>query len=150
MKVVLFGCGRTGSSLALQLLHRGHEVIVIEQNPAALRRLGRDHGCQVILGSGLEDDILERAGINEADVFFALTRGDNTNLMAAQIVKLKFSVPKVCIKVADPMRAEAYRKMGYFCINPSALTAGMMRDWIDEKEYDTIDTYNVLVKELSF
>lgn len=149
MRVVIFGCGRTGSSLALQLLHRGHEVTVIEQNPAALRRLGKEHGCQVIVGSGLEDDILDRAGINEADVFFALTRGDNTNLMAAQIVKLKFHVPKVCIKVADPMRAEAYRKMGYFCINPSALTAGMMRDWIDEKEYGTIDTYNELVKELT-
>jgi len=148
MRVVIFGCGRTGSSLALQLLHRGFDVTVIEQNPAALRRLGRDHGCNVIIGSGLEDDVLERAGINEADVFFALTRGDNTNLMAAQIVKLKFHVDKVCIKVADPMRAEAYRKMGYFCINPSALTAGMMRDWITGSEYGTIDTYNTLVKEM--
>lgn len=148
MRVVIFGCGRTGSSLALQLLHRGFEVTIIEQNPVALRRLGRDHGCNVILGSGLEDDVLERAGIHEADVFFALTRGDNTNLMAAQIVKLKFHVDKVCIKVADPMRAEAYRKMGYFCINPSALTAGMMRDWITGSEFGTIDTYNTLCKEM--
>lgn len=150
MRVVIFGCGRTGSSLALQLVQRGHEVTIIEQNASALRRLGREHNCNVILGSGLEDDVLERAGINEADVFFALTRGDNTNLMAAQIVKLKYHVEKVCIKVADPLRSEAYRKLGYFCINPSALTAGMMRDWIDEKEYGTIDTYNVLVKELSY
>lgn len=149
MKVVIFGCGRTGSTLALQLLHRGHEVIVIEQNAAALRRLGREHGCQVIIGSGLENDILERAGISEADVFFALTRGDNTNLMAAQIVKLKYHVDKVCVKVADPMRAEAYRKLGYFTINPSALTAGMMRDWITGTEYETIDTYNVVAKEMS-
>ncbi len=149
MKVVIFGCGRTGSTLALQLLHRGHEVIVIEQNASALRRLGREHGCQVILGSGLENDILERAGINEADVFFALTRGDNTNLMAAQIVKLKYHVDKVCVKVADPMRAEAYRKLGYFTINPAALTAGMMRDWITGTEFETIDTYNVVAREMS-
>lgn len=149
MKVVIFGCGRTGSTLALQLLHRGHEVIVIEQNAAALRRLGREHGCQVIIGSGLENDILERAGISEADVFFALTRGDNTNLMAAQIVKLKYHVDKVCVKVADPMRAEAYRKLGFFTINPAALTAGMMRDWITGTEYETIDTYNVVAKEMS-
>lgn len=149
MKVVIFGCGRTGSSLALQLLHRGHEVIVIEQNPSSLRRLGRDHGCQVVIGSGLENDILERAHIHEADVFFALTRGDNTNLMAAQIVKLKYHVAKVCVKVADPMRAEAYRKLGYFTINPAALTAGMMRDWITDTEYQPIDTYNAVAKELS-
>jgi trk system potassium uptake protein TrkA len=149
MRVVIFGCGRTGSALALQLLQRGHEVTVIEQNPAALRRLGREHGCNVVVGSGLEDDVLERAGIHEADVFFALTRGDNTNLMAAQLVRLKFHVEKVCVKVADPMRADAYRKLGYFCINPSALTAGMMRDWITETPYETIDQYNVLVKEMT-
>jgi Trk K+ transport system NAD-binding subunit len=68
--------------------------------------------------------------------------------MSAQIVKLKFNCPKVCVKVADPLRAEAYRKLGYFCITPNALTAGMMRDWILEQPYETIDHYNVLYKEL--
>lgn len=148
MKVVIFGCGRTGSSLGLQLVSRGHRVSIIEQNPTALRRLGPNHNCDVVVGSGLADDILEEAGIEQADVFFALTRGDNTNLMSAQIVKLKYNVPKVCVKVADPLRAEAYRKLGYFCITPSALTAGMMRDWILEQPYSTIDQYNVLYKEL--
>lgn len=52
------------------------------------------------------------------------------------------------MKVADPLRAEAYRKLGYFCINPSSLTAGMMRDWILEQEYQRIDTYNQLSPEL--
>jgi trk system potassium uptake protein TrkA len=148
MKVVIFGCGRTGSTLGLQLASRGHQVTIIEQNPLALRRLGVDHGCEIVVGSGLADDILEQSGIRSADVFFALTRGDNTNIMSAQIVKLKYNVPKVCVKVADPLRAQAYRKMGYFCITPSALTAGMMRDWILEQPYSTIDLYNVLSKEL--
>lgn len=148
MKVVIFGCGRTGSSLALQLVTRGHIVTIIEQNPAALRRLGLSAPCEVIIGSGLEDDILERAGIQSADAFFALTRGDNTNLMAAQIVKMKFGTPRVCIKVADPLRAEAYRKLGYFCITPSLLTSGMMRDWFNEEEYVHVDAYNELPKEL--
>jgi trk system potassium uptake protein TrkA len=110
--------------------------------------LGADHGCRVVIGSGLDEDILVQAGIEQADVFFALTRGDNTNLMAAQIVKLRFHVPKVCVKVADPLRAEAYRKLGYHCITPSALTAGMMRDWVLERPYGAIDTYNLLPKEL--
>jgi len=148
MKVVIFGCGRTGSTLGLQLAARGHHVTVIEQNPLALRRLGQDHGCEIVIGSGLEDDILEQAGIRQADAFFALTRGDNTNLMSAQVVKLKYSIPKICVKVADPLRAEAYRKMGYFCITPNTLTAGMMRDWILEQPYESIENYNVLYKEL--
>lgn len=148
MKVIVFGCGRTGTTLSLQLASRGHNVTVIEQVPAALKRLGPTHNCTTVLGSGLDDDVLEQAGVRECDVFFALTRGDNTNLMAAQIVKLKYGVPKVCAKVADPLRAEAYRKLGYFCINPSSLTAGMMRDWILEQEYQRIDTYNLLSPEL--
>jgi trk system potassium uptake protein TrkA len=148
MKVVIFGCGRTGSALGLQLASRGHHVTIIEQNPIALRRLGNDHGCEIVVGTGLADDILEKAGIKNADVYFALTRGDNTNIMSAQIVKLKYKVPKVCVKVADPLRAQAYRKLGYFCITPSALTAGMMRDWILEQPFSSIDEYNILYKEL--
>lgn len=148
MKVVIFGCGRTGSSLGLQLSSRGHQVTIIEQNPLAVKRLGNKHNCEVVLGSGLEDDILERAGIRDADVFFALTRGDNTNLMSAQIVRIKFGTPKVCVKVADPLRAEAYRKLGYFCITPSALTSGMMRDWILEQPYRSIEEYNELPPEM--
>ena len=91
----------------------------------------------------------ERAGIRNADVFFALTRGDNTNLMAAQIVKIRYKVDRVCVKVADPMRSDAYQKLGYFCINPSSLTSGMMRDWLTSEPFGPIDQYNVLVKEMS-
>jgi trk system potassium uptake protein TrkA len=147
LKVVIFGCGRTGSSLGLQLASRGHQVTVIEQNPTALRRLGENHGCKIVIGSGLDDDILVKAGIKEADVFFAVTRGDNTNLMAAQIVQRQYGT-KVCIKCADPLRAEAYRKLGYFCITPSQLTAGLMRDWVLGDEFKPISEYNVLSKEL--
>lgn len=147
MNVVIFGCGRTGATLGLQLAPQ-HSVTIIEQNAEALRRLGPRHGCRIVLGSGIDEDILVQAGIEQADAFFAVTRGDNSNLMAAQIVRLKYKVPKVCIRVADPNRAEAYRKMGYFCITTSALIAGMMRDWVLEQPYQPIDTYNVLPKEL--
>lgn len=148
MNVVIFGCGRTGSTLALQLTSRGHMVTIIEQNPVALRRLGNEHSCQVVIGSGLDEDILIQAGIEACDAFFALTRGDNTNLMAAQIIHLKFKVPLVCVKVADPLRADAYRKLGYHCITPSALTAGMMRDWLLKEPYQAVDAYNELTPEL--
>lgn len=148
MNVVIFGCGRTGATLALQLSALGHEITIIEQNPASLRRLGNDHKCRIVIGSGLDDDVLLQANVSQANYFFALTRGDNTNLMAAQIVKLKYGVDKVCVKVADPLRAAAYRGMGYHCINPSSLTAGMMRDWMIDAPYQTIDQYNTLITEM--
>lgn len=148
MRVVIFGCGRTGSTLAVELVARGHDVTIIEQNPEALRRIGAQHGCTIILGSGIDEDVLEKAGLRDADAFIAVTRGDNTNLMAAQIAHRKYGVKNVCIKVADPHRAHAYREMGYFCINAASLLAGMMVDWIHGEPYRPIDEYNALPKEL--
>ncbi|MBX3117657.1 MAG: TrkA family potassium uptake protein [Fimbriimonadaceae bacterium] len=148
MNAVIFGCGRTGAALALQLRAAKYSVTIIEQNPEALIRLGNDHGCEIIIGSGLDNEVLQRANLANAEAFFALTRGDNTNLMAAQIVRLKYNCPRVCVKVSDPLRADAYRKMGYVCINPPSLAAGMMLDWVLEREYKPVDAYNDLPEEL--
>ncbi len=130
------------------MLAKNHQVTVIEQNPEALRRLGTRHQCKVVVGSGIDEEVLERAGIGEADVFFAVTRGDNSNIMAAQIARLKYKVPKICIKVADPHRADAYRKMGFECVVSSALIAGFMSDWMTEQPFRPIDEYNTLCEEL--
>ncbi|MCW5937925.1 MAG: TrkA family potassium uptake protein [Fimbriimonadaceae bacterium] len=150
MNVVIMGCGRSGATLALELSSRGHQVTLIERNPEALRRLGKSYPCRIVIGSGLDEDILVKAGVDTADAFMAMTRGDNTNLMAAQIVQRRYKVPKVVVKVADPMRAEAYRKLGLFCINASALIAGICRDWLIGEPFDTIDAYNVLSPEFQF
>lgn len=150
MNVVILGCGRTGASLAIHLATLGHNVTVIEQNPDSLRRVERGPSLNVVIGNGLDIDILERAGVANCDAFFALTRGDNTNLMAAQIVKRRWNIERVAVKVADPLRAEAYRNIGLFCLNASALLTGYCSDWLTGAEYKPIDTYNVLVKELNF
>lgn len=142
MKVVILGCGRTGATLALQLANLGHGVTLIERNPEALRRLGKQYPCRIVIGNGLDMDVLEKADVSSCDAFFAVTRGDNTNLMAAQIVQRKFRVDRVAVKVADPQRAHAYRKLGLFCINASALLAGMCRDWLMDEPYKSIEQYN--------
>lgn len=148
MHVVILGCGRTGASLALHLASLGHGVTVIERNTDALRRIENSSDIQVVIGNGLDIDVLERANVEKCDAFFALTRGDNTNLMAAQIVQRRFKVDRVAVKVADPLRAEAYKKFGLFCINASALMTGYCRDWLINADYAPIDQYNTLVKEL--
>lgn len=144
MRIILFGCGRTGAALASTLIKRKHEVTIIEKDPQALLRLGPDHGCKTIIGDGVDEDILEAAGIGDCDAFIALTRGDNSNLMAAQIVKAKYKIPRICSKVNDPSRAAEYKKMGVFCITPNLLTAGMMRCWLLDEPFGPIDTFNQL------
>lgn len=148
MNVLILGCGRSGATLAVQLSARGHNVTLIERNPESLRRLGKTYPCKIVVGDGLDEDVLIKSGVKEAHAFMAMTRGDNTNLMAAQIVQRKYQVAKVVVKVADPMRAEAYRKLGLFCINASSLIAGMCRDWLLENEFQPIDQYNVLADEV--
>ena len=147
MNVVILGCGRTGATLALMLTSAGHSVTLIEESPESLRRLGSTYPCKVVLGNGLDPDVLEKAGIKRCDAFFAVTRGDNTNIMAAQIVRKYFHIDRVAVKVADPQRAAAYQKMGLFCINSAALLAGMCRDWLTGDAFLPIDQYNVLQQE---
>lgn len=148
MNIIIFGCGRTGAVLAQQL-SKSHQVTVVEQNAEALARLGYKHTCKVVIGSGLDMDVLEKAGIKQADVFFALTRGDNTNLMAGQMAKMTFNVDKVVMRVADMHRAEAYRKLGYVCLTPALLLAGIMADMTNGDEYKSIEEYNKLPKEMA-
>ncbi len=147
MNVIIFGCGRTGAALARMLSANGDEVTVIEREPEHLARLGQNHGCRVLIGDGLDDDVLLDAGIRDADAFIATTRGDNTNLMAAQLAQVRYGVSMVCAKVNDPERAREYRKIGVFCITPNLLTAGMMRDWLLGKDYQTVDAYNAMEGE---
>ena len=146
MKLVIFGCGRTGAALARQMANRGHQVTMIEQDFRALDRLGTTQVITVV-GDGLDEDILESAGIRECDAFITTTRGDNTNLMAAQIAQKRYNVAKVCAKVNDPQRAAEYKKMGVMCITPNLLTAGMMRNWLLEEPYAPVDDFNDLDEE---
>lgn len=111
-------------------------------------RLGESHNVNTVLGNGLDIDILEKGGAEEADAFFAMTRGDNTNILAAQIMKRRFNKERICVKVADPLRADAYTKEGLFCINASSLLAGYSRDWLLYEDFQPIDTYNVLPEEM--
>ena len=119
---------------------------MIEQDFRALDRLGTTQ-VNTVVGDGLDEDILESAGIRECDAFITTTRGDNTNLMAAQIAQKRYNVAKVCAKVNDPQRAAEYKKMGVMCITPNLLTAGMMRNWLLEEPYAPVDDFNDLDEE---
>jgi trk system potassium uptake protein TrkA len=126
MFILIVGAGRVGSAVAKQALDAGHEVSVLDSDPLSHERLDRDQsttwedsGGRFTVGTALEVDGLVEAGIEQADVFLAATRGDNTNLVIAQIAQRRFNVPRVVVRVADPGRAAWYAEQGLQTICPT-------------------------------
>jgi len=127
MRVVILGCGRVGAHLANQLDTEGHDVTIIDRNSDQFRRLDPDFGGQAVVGTGIDQDILRRAGIESADVFVAVTNGDNTNVMSAQIAKHVFHVPRVITRIYDPVREEIYGLLGLETFSPTVLGVDKVR-----------------------
>lgn len=131
MRVVILGCGRVGAGLANQLDAEGHEVTIIDRNSDQFRRLDPEFGGTAVVGQGIDQDILRRAGIEQADFFIALTNGDNTNAMAAQIAQQVFSVPRVIARIYDPVREEMYRNLGLETYCPTTLGMSKVRELME-------------------
>jgi trk system potassium uptake protein TrkA len=126
MFILIVGCGRVGSAVAKQALDAGHEVSVLDSDPLSHERLDKDQtttwedaGGRFTVGTALEIDALIEAGIDGADVFLAATRGDNTNLVIAQIAQRRYNVPRVVVRVADPGRAAWYAEQGLHTVSPT-------------------------------
>jgi trk system potassium uptake protein TrkA len=126
MFILIVGAGRVGSAVAKRALGAGHEVSVLDSDPLSHERLDKDQstswedaGGRFTVGTALEVDAMIEAGIEQADVFLAATRGDNTNLVIAQIAQRRFNVPKVVVRVADPGRAAWYGEQGLHTICPT-------------------------------
>jgi trk/ktr system potassium uptake protein len=112
MKVLIVGCGRVGSALALRMTSDGHDVTVIDEDPEALARLPEDWPGRFLQGHGLDMSVLVDAGIENADAVIVATDGDNTNIVIAQIAQKRFNVPCVVTRVLDPARAAFYSTLG--------------------------------------
>jgi len=112
MRVVIVGCGRVGAGVAERLARAGNEVTVVDVNSDAFGKLEPDFPGQAVRADGTEEDVLRRLGTEDADMFFALTEGDNRNVLAAQLASETFGVKQVVAKINDPVRAEAYTMLG--------------------------------------
>ncbi len=119
MKLVIVGCGRVGATVASMMVVAGHKVAVVDTNPKSFDRLGTNFPGEMILGNGIDADVLREAGIEEADGFASLTNGDNRNIMAAQIAREIFHVPKVITRINDPIRADVFGELGLKAICPT-------------------------------
>ena len=119
MKIVLVGCSRVGAMVAMALSERGDDVTVIDINRHSFARLGPDFKGTMVVGNGIDEDVLRQAGIEAADGFASLTNGDNRNIMAAQIAREVFKVKWVITRINDPMRENVYRELGLNTICPT-------------------------------
>lgn len=109
---VIMGCGRVGATLAQQLEGNGHSVAVIDMNPDAFRRLDAEFGGKKVTGLGFDRGTLQQAGIEDAYAFAAVSDGDNSNIIAARVVRETYGVQNVVARIYDPHRAEIYQRLG--------------------------------------
>jgi trk system potassium uptake protein TrkA len=123
MKIVIMGCGRVGSALAGRLSAEGHEVTVLDVRADAFRRLPTDFKGKKHVGNGIDQDVLARIGVSEADVFIAVTQGDNRNVLSTQVAKHIFGVPRTLCRIYDPIREQMYRELGLETISPTMMGA---------------------------
>jgi len=131
MKVVIMGCGRVGARLAGLLDGAGHQVTVIDNNAYSFRRLPSDFKGTALVGNGIDQEALRKADIENADVFFALTQGDNRNIMACQIAKIIFDVPRAICRIYDPLRQELYTTLGLETISPTTIFADILKEKLE-------------------
>jgi len=120
------GCGRTGARLASDFESRGHTVAIIDVRADAFRRLPSDFKGQKITGLGFDRDTLTTAGVEEAYAFAAVSDGDNSNILAARVVRETYGVENVVARIADSGRAEVYRRLGIPTVAPVPWTAAQI------------------------
>jgi trk system potassium uptake protein TrkA len=111
MRVLIMGCGRVGSELSHALGEAGHDVTVIDKRGEAFDHYPPGEHARTVVGLGFDRDVLEEAGIREADAFIAVSSGDNSNILSARVALEHFHVPKVIARIFDPRRAEIYERL---------------------------------------
>lgn len=124
--IVIMGCGRVGGKLAAMFDAAGHKVTVLDLDAYSFRRLPPTFSGTALIGNGTDEDMLRKAGIENADAFIALTQGDNRNVMAAQIAKDVFKVQRVICRIYDPLRKDIYEQLGLESISPTEVFADIL------------------------
>jgi trk system potassium uptake protein TrkA len=135
MRIVIAGSGRVGGDLAQELADHGHDVSVVDISATALEALGSTFNGAVHLGLAYDVAVLKEAGIEFADAFVAVTDSDNANLMAVQVAKQVFMVPKTIARLDDPDRERAYTELGVTYVPATKLISRVVYEQIIENEF---------------
>jgi len=128
MKIIIIGCGRVGSGLAKLLSLQKIDVVVIDQDTEAFKRLGKTFKGKTVTGIGFDEKVLLNAGIHTADALAAVTHSDETNLVASRLAKVVFKVPRVAARVYEPQKAKIFQRLGVQTISPVTLGIERLAD----------------------
>jgi trk system potassium uptake protein TrkA len=128
VKVLVIGCGRVGSAVALELNRQGWNVTAIDEKEDALHRLGENWSGGFVVGHGMDMGVLREAGIEDADAVVVATDGDNTNLVIGQVAQKRFGSETTIVRVLDPARAALYRDLGLWTVSPTSTAIEILTD----------------------
>jgi trk system potassium uptake protein len=150
--VIIAGCGRVGSDLALSLESAGHSVAVIDKNPRAFERLRESVQGRRVVGFAFDRDVLEVAGISEANAFASVTSGDNSNIVSARVAREHYRIPQVIARIYDPRRAQVYQRLGIPTVATVRWTTDQMLRYLvpeDVPVEHTVDNGEVIIAALA-
>ena len=130
MNIIIIGCGKVGSRFAEILSMDGHDVVIVDNDKNAFKALNHDFNGITVTGVPIDQDVLKQAGIENADAFAAVTPDDNVNIMACQVAKEIFKVPRVIARIYNPEREHVFHQFGLDTICPTNLTVDVIRSKI--------------------
>jgi len=130
MYIIIIGGGRVGYYLSKALLDEGHEVLVIEKEAAISNAINDELGSICIRGDGCEAATLADVGTERADMFIAVTGDDEDNLVACQVAKHKFNVPRTIARIRNPQNEILFKKLG---IDVTISSTNVILEHIEEK-----------------
>ena len=128
MNALIIGCGRVGSTIALQLLKEEWDVTVVDESEDALSRLGESWPGRFVVGHGMDTDLLREAGVEEADAVVVATDGDNTNIVIGQVAQKRFGIDCTIVRVLDPARASFYAERGLRTVCPTSTAIDVLSE----------------------
>ena len=138
MKVIVVGCGRVGSELAYRLFEKGHKVSVIDTELGAFENLDSRFRGRTIEGEALNQDVLNRAGIDQADGIAVVTSSDTLNAVVAQIARSVYQVPNVVVRNYDPNWRKLHEEFGLQVVSTSSWGAGRIEELLYHQELRTV------------
>lgn len=138
MYIIIVGCGSLGAGLARELSIYGHDVVVVDKDSSVFKLLGTEFNGVTILGTGIDEDVLKKAGIRQADVFVAVTSDDSVNVMAAQVAKHIFKVRRVIARIYNPEKGYVYSELGLDTICPNSISIETVKRRIISEDLNSL------------
>ncbi|MEN6478260.1 MAG: TrkA family potassium uptake protein [Anaerolineales bacterium] len=143
MRIIVIGCGRMGSGVALALQARQHTVTVVDRDASSFERLGPGFRGKTVLGVGFDQKALIEAGIERADALAAMMPSDEANVVAARLASEFYHVPRVVVRLYDPRKAEVYTRLGLMTVSPMMWGTHRAADMLSYAQMDTVVSLGV-------